>query len=148
MAEAPELREHKPHPVGALLARLQLGQHGREDWRLGGNEALEVKRIGGGHLISAARHSANWKILAGSSRKSRSRRRRRVMAITYGAAAQIMAIWLSFSDSSARRQAAKTMSRTAGLLTGSGWAGDGGSVEKAAAGSRLGLRFRQFVPVS
>src|ERR1700732_1882111 len=129
MAEAPELREHKPHPVGALLAHLQLGPQGREDWCLGGNEALEVKRIGGGHLISAARHSANWKILAGSSRKSRSRRRRRVIAMTYGAAAQIMSIWLSFSDRSARRRAASTMSRTPGSLPGSARMIGGGSVE-------------------
>jgi hypothetical protein len=34
------------------------------------------------NLIPAACHSGNWKILAGSSRKSRSRRRRRVIAMT------------------------------------------------------------------
>lgn len=56
-------------------------------------------------------HSGNWRILAGSSRKFRARRRRRVIAMTYGAAAQIKSISPSFSDSSARRQVAR-MSRT------------------------------------
>ena len=88
------------------------------------------------------------KMLAGSSRKSRSRRRRRVIAMTQGAAAQIMSIWLSFKDRSARRQAATTMSRTAGSLTGSGRMLGGGLVEKATRGSRLGLRLLQFVAVS
>jgi hypothetical protein len=59
-----------------------------------------------------------------------------------------MSIWLSFSDNSARRQAARTMSRATGSLTGSARMVGGGSVEKAAAGSRMGLRPRQFVAVS
>ena len=46
MAETLELREHEPHPVAALAARLQLRQDGGKHRFLGGNEAFEVEWIG------------------------------------------------------------------------------------------------------
>src|SRR5947207_1337868 len=50
MAETPELREHKPHPVGTLAARLQLGQNSGKHRFLGGNEAFEVEWISTGQF--------------------------------------------------------------------------------------------------
>jgi len=49
-AEAAQLREDEPHPVAALLARLQLAKRDFEDRRLRRHESLEVEGIVGFHV--------------------------------------------------------------------------------------------------
>jgi hypothetical protein len=46
MPEATELREHEPHPVGALAAAFSSARTGGKTAAWAGNEALEIKRIG------------------------------------------------------------------------------------------------------
>lgn len=47
-AQAGDLREDEPHPMAAFLTGAQFTQRDRIRSLLGEDEALEVKRIGGG----------------------------------------------------------------------------------------------------
>lgn len=56
VAQAANLREDEPHPVGGFVSGSQLGADVLEDWILGIYEALQIIRVRAGHPASLATH--------------------------------------------------------------------------------------------